>query len=172
MMKPFIRAMVFLMSMTITAARIDPQTLPYGLLYAKTGQSVTIIKYTGKAAALVIPDQIEVLPVTKIGGWAFEDCANLRSVTIPSSVTEIGTHAFWRCSGLTSVIIPPSVTVIGELGFSGCTSLTSITIPSSVIYLGDRAFFECISLQSVTLSRRTQVGYRVFPDGVQITYRE
>ncbi|MDE6012205.1 MAG: leucine-rich repeat domain-containing protein, partial [Prevotella sp.] len=34
--------------------------------------------------------------IVKIGMWAFEDCRNLTSVTIPVSVTEIGEHAFYR----------------------------------------------------------------------------
>ncbi len=40
---------------------------------------------------------------TKIGDYAFFDCPNLTSITIPSSITYIGTGAFQGCTGLTDV---------------------------------------------------------------------
>lgn len=40
--------------------------------------------------------------VTSIGGWVFEGCASVTSVTIPANVTSIGEDAFSN-SGLTSV---------------------------------------------------------------------
>ena len=64
--------------------------------------------------------------VTSIGYGAFEECANLISITIPDGVTRIGEGAFYRCIGLTSITIPGSVTGIGYSAFYGCASLTSI----------------------------------------------
>ena len=40
-----------------------------------------------------------------MGTYGFEECANLASVTIPSSVTTIGTRAFEHCSDLTDVYV-------------------------------------------------------------------
>ena len=55
--------------------------------------------------------------VASIGGYAFEDCSSLTSITIPNSVTSIGKWAFRYCSSLTSITIPNSVTSIGESAF-------------------------------------------------------
>ncbi len=66
-----------------------------------------------------------------IADYAFYDCYNLTSVTIPSSVTSIGDYAFWYCTGLTSVTIPSSVTSIDSYAFSGCYGLTSIIVEGS-----------------------------------------
>ena len=87
-----------------------------------------------------IPDKIDGVAVTDIGGYAFKYCSSLTSVTIPDSVTTIGYGAFYSCSSLTSVTIPDSVTTIGGYAFYSCSSLTSVTIPDSVTTIGYSAF--------------------------------
>ena len=95
---------------------------------------------------ITIPDS-----VTTIGGYAFRDCDSLTSITIPDSVTMIGDSAFRGCDSLTSVAIGDSVTTIREWTFSDCDSLTSVTIGDSVTTIGDDAFYSCDSLTSITI---------------------
>jgi hypothetical protein len=66
--------------------------------------------------------------VVSIGKNAFEDCTNLKSVTIPNSVTSIGDYAFLGCSSLTSITIPGSVKSIGDGMWAGCNGLMSINV--------------------------------------------
>lgn len=93
--------------------------------------------------------------VTTIGDSAFEDCINLKVITIPYSVTVIGDEAFHGCTGLESIVIPYSVTTIGDEAFNSCTNLKSLRISYGVTDIGAYAFSNCISLESVTI-----------PDGV------
>ncbi len=105
--------------------------------------------------------------VTKIGNWAFWQCAWLRSVTIPNSVTKIGDRTFEQCPSLTSIIIPNSVTEICETAFMDCTGLASITIPNSVTKIGKQVFKGCTSLTSITIPNTvTFIGEDAF-DGTQ-----
>ena len=121
-------------------------------------------KYQGNVA---IPEEVTYMnrtrKVTSIGEYAFCQCSNLTSVTIPYSVTSIGSSAFGECSGLTSVTIPNSVTSIGVGAFSSCSGLTSVTIPNSVTSIGAEAFSGCSSLTSVTIgSGVTRIGDAAF----------
>ena len=127
-----------------------------------SGDQVTITKYTGKERDVIIPPTIQNLPVTAIGGRAFQKTtfggllnspvdSNITSVIIPDSVTSIGEWAFGNCSSLTSVTIPDSVTTIGDNAFNGCSSLTSVIIGSGVTSMGYNCFVNCRNLASVTL---------------------
>ena len=119
--------------------------------YTISNGEVTISGYTGSATELVIPSQIENLPVTGIGDYAFCDWTNLTSIAIPDTVTSIGEGAFANCTGLTSITIPDIVTSIGDYAFSWCTGLTNITIPNSVASFGSHAFSYCTGLTSITI---------------------
>lgn len=82
---------------------------------------------------------------------AFDECSNLTSIILPSSVTAIGESAFYECSSLNSMVIPEGVTSIQSSTFDYCTNLKSVSIPSSVISIGEYAFEDCSSLESITL---------------------
>ena len=99
--------------------------------YTINGNTITITGYTGAGGAVSIPNTINGLPVTSIGNYAFYQCPNLTSVTIPNSVTSIGAGAFYYCTSLTNVTIPASVTSIGDYAFISCTRLSAITVDAS-----------------------------------------
>ena len=127
------------------------------------GETVTIMKYTGSAAEVVIQKKIGGKAVTSIGFRAFYGCESIESVTIPDSVTSIGVSAFFDCQSLASVTIPDSVTSIGEGAFYYCQSLASVTIPDSVTSIGGHAFDGCQSLTSVTIPDSvTSIGLLAF----------
>jgi hypothetical protein len=88
------------------------------------------------------------LTVTSIGNYAFENCTNLASVTIPANVVGIGDFAFAGAS-LTSVII--AIANIGEGAFEGCSSLASVTIANgdSFLSIENYAFEDCPILSVV-----------------------
>lgn len=90
--------------------------------------------------------------VTTIGEYAFANCTGLTSVEIPSSVTNIGASAFQKCSSLPTISIPESVTEIAGYVFQSCTALMSVDLPTSLTSISDHAFYECNSLESLKIS--------------------
>ena len=87
----------------------------------------------------------------KIDPYAFQDCRDLTSVTIPESVTEILWNAFDGCSALTCIVLPKSLTKIDSDAFRGCSGLTDIVIPDTVTYIGSGAFEGCTGLTSIVI---------------------
>ena len=87
----------------------------------------------------------------KIGGYSFQDCTSLQSITIPSTVDDVDDFAFHSCTNLRDVVLHDGVKRIKTYAFIGCTSLERITIPSSVTEIGQYAFYNCGSLREIVL---------------------
>ena len=108
--------------------------------------------------------------ITRIGDYAFCDCANITSITIQNSVTSIGYAVFANCESLTNITIPNSVTSIDNSAFQNCKNLTSITIPNGVTSIGGSVFEDCTSLTSITIPNSvTSIGYAVFSNCESLT---
>ena len=101
--------------------------------YIVTDKGVKIKEYIGKDKEVVIPSEIDGMPVTSIGGCSFSSNKFVESVTIPDSVTEIGSWAFSGCTALASITLPDCLTEIGGWAFRNCTKLTTVTIPHNVV---------------------------------------
>lgn len=93
---------------------------------------------------VIIDEEINGVPVTKIEDWAFEYCQNITLINIPLSITYISECAFYFCS-----------------------SLTSIDISENVNYLSPWAFFFCYSLESINVSENNSVYMDI--DGILFT---
>lgn len=93
------------------------------------------------------------LPPTllSIGKYAFAHCSSLKSIDIPNSVMSIGSWTFWNCTNLTSVNLSSSLKAIESNLFQDCGNLTSLDIPSSVRRIGDMAFQGCKRLSKVSI---------------------
>lgn len=121
------------------------------LKYKKYADHVEIVSCDTDAVDVVIPDNIDGLPVTSIGGYAFYACAKLKSIKIPDSITDIGAFSFYKCDSLESVNIPSSVKLIGNGAFYCCSALKSIVLPDSVTDIAEIAFYGCPKLIAVTV---------------------
>lgn len=108
--------------------------------YVITNGAISITGYTGPGGTVVIPEQIECLPVRSIGAGAFGNCFSLTNLILPDSIKAVGESAFAGCYSLTSVSLPENLSTIGAGAFGMDYNLLSIIIPESVTSIGDGAF--------------------------------
>ena len=122
---------------------------------------ILIVKYTGSATEVSVPETIDGYTVGQIGPYAFSPDAGLpsyydmleinhdypfsmpqnpamtqlRSVTVPGTVWRIGAHAFDRCTALESVQLCEGLEEIQHYAFFNCPLLTALALPTTVTVL-------------------------------------
>ena len=69
-----------------------------GFVLLRHGEESILTDYVGSEVNLILPTEI-----TRVGKYAFSDCVNLTSVSIPHSVKEIDKEAFYSCYNLQSI---------------------------------------------------------------------
>jgi hypothetical protein len=121
--------------------------------------TITAFNWSAGRENVVIPWEIGGVPVTAIGGGAFEG-SGIVSLIAPQTVTTIGDGAFYNCYSLTSINLPQA-TAIGDYAFYGCGTLASVSLPQ-VQTIGEGAFNNCVSLTSVSLPQAQTVGVYAF----------
>ena len=97
--------------------------------YVNHGDSIEITGFNNSVSDVVIPSEIEGLPVTAISVGAF------------------------YLSTITSIEIPNTVTSIGEMAFLGCTSLKSVKLSTGVAKIDKNAFGSCSALQEIQVAK-------------------
>ncbi len=99
-------------------------------------------KNTNISGNITIPNKIKKdgkeYTVTIVYSKGFQDCTELTSITIPSTMKEVWSNSFNGCTNLQTVIFDncTELTLLGNDSFKNCTSLTSIKIPASVTEIG------------------------------------
>jgi len=104
------------------------------------------------AKSYYIPNSIKEVVLT--GGLtygAFDDCANISSIIIPSHITAIPSFCFRGCTSLLELPINDSIATIGKEAYRLCESATCINVPASVTEINDFAFAECYSLSNINV---------------------
>ena len=136
----------------VTAFAADYEEITDGYLKYRVYEDYAAVGISDQTVEdeIVIPSEVNGVPVTEILPYAFYGCLNLKSIIIPDSVTSIDEYAFgW--SGIESITIPDSVEVIWNEAFWCCTSLKSITLPDSIECICSFTFADCTYLKSVII---------------------
>jgi len=99
---------------------------------------------------VIVPDSVE-----RIDWRAFQNCRNLESIKLSSSLTKIEQAVFRYCTALQSITIPEGVTEIQNQAFENCRELKEVKLPSTLKSIGRNAFRNC-AMNTIEL-----------PDGLQ-----
>ncbi len=161
---------VFDSALTVYAKWEKLENIPMDKLYSykvNTDNTVQITSVLYNSVYCNIPETINGMPVTDIGGQAFQN-SDFAHITIPETVTSIGSYAFSTCTNLEEIVIPDSVVTVGNYAFNGCSALKSITIGKNVTSIGANAFNECIY---VTKIEYNAVAMDDFAEDNQIFYK-
>lgn len=112
--------------------------------YNQSSQSVSVTykvmngtSYSGcYSGNIVIPSEItykgKKLAVESIGKRAFDNCADLLSVSLPNSIITIEQQAFRNCKKLSKIDLPNSLKTIESGAFDNCRDIGTLYIPSNV----------------------------------------
>ena len=126
-------------------------------VYKEYNNAIWITGYIGKDTTVIVPDEIDGLPVAYVGqtsgyitnylpGYTGTFISPVTSVILPDSVKELVMNVFTNNESLTYVHLPEGIETIPRHCFMGCTALEEVFLPSSVKYIGPTAFTHCYSL--------------------------
>jgi hypothetical protein len=125
--------------------------------WTSDGNEITLTGYTGPND-VVIPDMLDGLPVTGIGGVF--GASEITSVSGGANILSIGAGEFYLCSSLDSIALP-KVASVGEDAMNECTALAVVDLPL-LTTVGATVFVRCAALTSIDLPLVTAVGYGAF----------
>jgi len=115
-----------------------------------------IVRWSGTDAELTIAAELDGYKVSSIGDFAFDDCSNLVSVTVPYGIIRMGINAFSFCGQLKSIALPESLQEIGYNAFL-CCDLETISIPDSITVMKEGVFYGNMDLREIVVSPDHQV---------------
>ena len=99
-------------------------------LYSITHRGAKVIAYRGRSREIVVPDEINGVPVVGIGKRVFFGL-KMTSAVLPRSVRFIQDEAFAFCRQLVGVEAP-GVSRIGQKAFRGCGTLSYVSFAECV----------------------------------------
>ena len=116
--------------------------------------------FAGSGLVTVNIKSSEALTIGPVSGL-FKDCANLTTVTLPTSGCEIPNDCFMNCSRLQTVYNLNKCTDISDYAFFGCSALTNKDI-SKCNEMGYNAFQGCSSITQIKLKSGAMMGNNSF----------
>ena len=131
-------------------------------------------KYSGD---FVVPEKVTIndkeYKVVELGRYCFDKCADLTSVSLPSTLQIVNIYALRNCTKLTKLELPesvvfantgfcygntlleevklsPAMTIVQNVAFQKCNHLKRVDLPENCTYINASAFAECSELETVT----------------------
>lgn len=124
-------------SLTDLSTTSDAYFVQDGTLYQKNddGKSYTLHTYnpSSTATSYTVPESVNGLPVTSIFRMAFQNNANLTSVTVPAAVTDFQAYAFDNCTNLKKISIAVDSVTLGGGSFTNLPEGSVIEVANETV---------------------------------------
>lgn len=124
-------------SLTDLSTTSDAYFVQDGTLYQKNddGKSYTLHTYApgSTETSYTVPDTVNGLPVTSIFRMAFQNNANLTSVTVPAAVTDFQAYAFDNCTNLKRISIAADSVTLGGGSFTKLPAGSVIEVANDTV---------------------------------------
>ena len=131
---------------------LDPESRT--LTFKGSGE-IKDYSYSGRAPWASVSPYVEKVDIgmniTRIGNYAFADCSDIVSVSMPESITDIGEYAFSGCSSLEEITINQQVTSIASTAFTDCTGMNNIYCYAPRYAWKEGAYYSCFKREAETL---------------------
>ena len=111
---------------------------------------------------IIIPNEVDGVPVIGIKEGAFEGNEKLTEIVLPSSLRSVEANAFDGCVNLKEVIFPDTIEYIGDEAFFGCSSLERVVFGENLRFIGNNAFSDCDSLCEINTICAEEIGMQAF----------
>ena len=117
--------------------------------FSEVTDGMRIDRYNGfDEKNVVVPSEINGIPVTEIGSEAFLNCRSVKSIVLPDSLKRIGLSAF--CGTSLEILRIPEGTESIERNALNIHTLVHISIPDSVTNIDDEVFFSSFYGRNIT----------------------
>lgn len=123
-------------------------------------------RYRGNAATVVIPSEIEGVPVKSVTG--FGNNTSVEKIVVPEGVERIENSAFWGCSNLHTIELPDSLTYIGnDIVYDTAFYFNESNWTDSGLYIGDYLLYlSCCRVDEFTEVCEIREGTRIIAGSV------
>lgn len=118
--------------------------LEQNFAYEKTEQGIRILRCYAPEGRVVIPRELEGIPVTELADYAFAKemeaepenvrglpciCGNdLEELCLPDTMRRLGRYVFYNCIQFRSLSFYSNIAFMGAGGFTGCGHLSHLTM--------------------------------------------
>ena len=124
-------------SLTDLSAASDAYFVQDGTLYEKNeddkGYTLHTYAPASTATSYTVPERVNGLPVTSIFRMAFQNNANLTSVTVPAAVTDFQAYAFDNCTNLKKISIAADSVTLGGGSFTKLPAGSVIEVANDTV---------------------------------------
>lgn len=124
--------------------------------YRRKENEIEIVRCFGNDPKVVLPDQIDGYPVTKVAAYTFSERKRVEEIDVLSwqseeSFLENGQEPLLAGERVEEIVFPNAVREIGNYIFYGCKQLQRLEFSDSLLQIGSGAFTLCGKLRQLTV---------------------